>query len=100
LLLGKEEGFRHTSKPMNMTSLSLLAAITPMLAEISGDSLIHALVALVIWGIILWVLWWGLGRIAPPEPFMKIGTVVLVLLTVVVLINILLGIAGRPFIRW
>ncbi len=72
----------------------------PMLAEISGDSLIHALIALVIWGLILWLCWWGLAKIAPPEPFMKIGTVVLVLLTIVVLINILLGIDGRPFIRW
>lgn len=71
-----------------------------MLAVISGDTLISALVQLIIWGLILYLCWWGLGRIAPPEPFMKIGTVILVLLTVLVLINILLGIGGRPFIKW
>ena len=74
--------------------------LIPMLAVISGESLIDALIQLVVWGLILWVLWWGLGKIAPPEPFMKIGTVILVLITVVVLINILLGIGGRAFIRF
>jgi len=72
----------------------------PILAVISGDTVLSALVQLVIWGLILWILYWALGKIAPPEPFMKIGTVILVLLTVVVLVNILLGLDGRAFIRW
>jgi uncharacterized membrane protein YwzB len=76
------------------------AYMMTMLAVISGDTIIHALIAIVIWGLILWLCWWALGKIAPPEPFMKIGTVVLVLLTVVVLVNILLGIDGRAFIKW
>ena len=71
-----------------------------MLALISGDQLISTLVTLVIWGVIMYVLWWGLGKIAPPEPFLKIGTVILVLLTVVVLVNILLSLGGHPLIRW
>lgn len=74
--------------------------LVPMLAAISGESLLNVLLQLVIWGIILWVLYWALGKIAPPEPFLKIGTVILVLLTVVVLVNILLGIGGRAFIKW
>lgn len=44
---------------------------------------------LVIWGLILYVLWWALGKIGLPEPFNKIALVVLVLLTVVVLLNLL-----------
>ena len=72
----------------------------PILAVISGDTVLSALVQLVIWGLILWILYWAFGKIAPPEPFMKIGTVILVLLTVVVLVNILLGLDGRAFIRW
>jgi len=72
----------------------------PMLAVISGDTIIHALIAIVIWGLILWLCWWGLRTIAPPEPFLKIGTVILVLLTVVVLVNILLSLDGRAFIKW
>lgn len=66
----------------------------------SGEQLVNALVYLVIWGCILWVLYWGLNKIAPPQPWLKVGTVILVIITVVVLINILLGIAGKPFIRW
>jgi uncharacterized membrane protein YwzB len=71
-----------------------------MFSVISGDTILHALVELVIWGLIVWILWWALAKIAPPEPFMKIGTVILVLLTVVVLINILLSLDNRAFIRW
>jgi len=75
-------------------------SLLPLLALISGEQLINALVILVIWGVILWVLWWGLHKIAPPEPWLKVGTVILVLITVVVLINILLGLAGHGFIKW
>jgi len=75
-------------------------SLLPLLALISGEQLINALVTLVIWGVILWVLWWGLHKIAPPEPWLKVGTVILVLITVVVLINILLGLAGHGFIKW
>lgn len=74
--------------------------LIPFLALISGEQLLNALVVLVIWGVILWVLWWGLHKIAPPEPWLKVGTVILVLITVVVLINILLGLAGHSFIKW
>ncbi len=67
---------------------------------ISGSGLIGLLVSLVIVGLILWVLWWGLGKIGLPEPFNKVATVILVLITVVFLINILLGFAGHPLVRW
>lgn len=49
------------------------------------------LFALVIWGIIFWVLWWGLRTIAPPEPWGKVATVILVLATVYVLVGLLMG---------
>lgn len=77
--------------------LSILASI---LAVINGDQLIEALIYVVVWGVIMWVLWWGLNTIAPPEPWKKVGTVLLVLITVLVLVNILLGIGGHPIIRW
>jgi uncharacterized membrane protein YwzB len=67
---------------------------------ISGTALLSALVYLVICGLILYVLWWGLGKIGLPEPFNKIATVLLVLVTVVILINFLLGLGGSPLIRW
>lgn len=67
---------------------------------ISGQELLSILLYLVVWGLILYVCWWGLGRLGLPEPFGKIGTVILVILTVVVLLNLLLGFVGTPLIRW
>lgn len=67
---------------------------------ISMNSLLFALVYLCVWGLILYILWWALGKIAPPEPFMKIGTVILVVITVIVLINLLMGFIGTPLFSW
>jgi heme A synthase len=73
----------------------------PILAAIDGQQLLGSLFALAIWALILWVLWWGLRKIALPEPWNKLATVVLVLLTVVIAINILFGLLGKqPFIRF
>ncbi len=75
--------------------------LIPMMAALmSGDKLIHALVVLVVWGVIMFILWWALGKIAPAEPWNKVGTVILVLITVVVLVNILLSLIGKPLIDW
>jgi len=54
-------------------------------------NILTLLFTLVIWGIIFYVLWWGLGKVGLPEPFNKIATVVLVIATVIVLIGILTG---------
>lgn len=74
--------------------------LIPIIGAISGEQLLNSLIILVIWGVIMWVLWWGLHKIAPPEPWLKVGTVILVIITVVVLVNILLGLAGHSFIKW
>lgn len=63
--------------------------------------MLSLLIYLVIWGLILYVLWWGLGKVALPEPFNKIAMVVLVLITIIVLLNILFGFAGGvPQVNW
>ena len=49
------------------------------------------LISLVIWGLIFWVIWWGLGEMAIPEPFNKVIRVVLVLGVVIVVIGLLMG---------
>ena len=67
---------------------------------ISGQELLSVLLYLCIWGLIIYVLWWGIGKIGLPEPFGKIATVVLVVLTVVVLLNLLFGFAGAPLVVW
>lgn len=58
--------------------------------------LISILVYLVIWGLILYVLWWAIGAIGLPEPFNKIATVLLVVFTVAILLNLLFGFAPMP----
>jgi heme A synthase len=65
---------------------------------IAGNELVSVLIYLVVWGCILWVLWWGIGRIGLPEPFNKIATVILVLITVVILLNLLMGFTGVPLL--
>lgn len=57
------------------------------------------LLTLVIWGLIFWLFWWGLEKIAPPEPFNKVATFVLVLGSIVVVIGVLMGsIPPFPFL--
>jgi len=72
----------------------------PLLGQISGDAVIHSLIYLIVIGVVFWLLWWLLAYIALPEPFAKVGRVILAVAAVVVLINILLGIAGHPIFRW
>ncbi len=65
-----------------------------MIALASASGLLGILVQLVIVGLIFYILWWALGVIAPPEPFRKILTVILVLVAVIYLVNLLLGVGG------
>ena len=67
---------------------------------ITGSTLFALLIELIIGGLILYVIWWGLGKIGLPPPFDKIATVIVVLVTVVFLINILLGLGGHPLVTW
>lgn len=63
-------------------------------------SILAILITLVIWGLVFYVLWWGLSVIALPEPFNKIATVILVLAVVIVVIGTLMGeIAPFGFLR-
>ena len=61
--------------------------------------IISLLAYIIIWGLVLYVLWWGIGKIGLPEPFGKIATVVLVLLTIIVLLSLLFGVAPLPKLR-
>lgn len=67
---------------------------------IAASSLLSLLIYVVVIGLILYLCWWGLARIGLPEPFNKIATVILVLITVVVLINLLMGFTGTPLFNW
>jgi hypothetical protein len=65
------------------------------------SSLVSILVALIIAGGIVWLLWWLIGYIGLPEPFNKIARVIIAVVAVVFCINLLLSLGGgQPFIRW
>ncbi len=62
-------------------------------------TILALLLALVVWGLIFWLLWWAMGALAMPEPFAKVIKVVLIVAAVVVIIGLLTGsIAPFPFL--
>lgn len=54
-------------------------------------ALLPILLSLIIWGLIFWLLWWGLGKIGIGEPFNKVATVILVIASIAVVIGLLTG---------
>ena len=50
----------------------------------------------IIVALIFWCIWWFLGYVGLPEPFAKIAKVVVGLVALIVVINLLLGMAGGP----
>lgn len=74
--------------------------LLPILGAISGEAVISVLVWVVVVGIIFWLLWWLLGYVGLPEPFNKVARVILALAAVLMLINALLTLVDKPFIRW
>lgn len=78
-----------------------MLTLLPILSYVvGGDSLIAALVWMVVVGVIFYLFHWLLTYVDPPEPFGKVARVILALAAVIILVNVLLGLVGRPFIRW
>jgi hypothetical protein len=71
-----------------------------MLGAIDGGQVVEAIIWLVVAGLVYWILDWALKKVALPEPFNKVATVLLILLVVVVVINALFLLIGKPFIKW
>jgi hypothetical protein len=67
--------------------------------DISVASLLGVVVWLCIIGGVCWLLWWLVGFIGLPEPFNKVARGIIAVVAVVLLINLLLGLAGHSFIR-
>ncbi len=68
------------------------------LANISGNSLVNAIVYLLIMGIVFGILLW-IVKISPiPDPFKKVVVWVIYLVGALFLINWLLGFTGNSFI--
>lgn len=54
-------------------------------------SVVDLLVSLAIYGLVFYILFWGSGKIALPDPFGKVLSVVLVIAAVAILIGLLAG---------
>ena len=67
---------------------------------ISGGLILIIVLQLVIGGLIFYVAYWALSKIALPDPFNKIALVLLVVLCALWLINLLLTISGHPLVHW
>ena len=59
----------------------------------NADLIMILLFKIVIWGLVFYVVWWGLNKIGLPEPFNKIAIVVLVILAVYVALMFLMPMA-------
>lgn len=66
---------------------------------LSAHMLIMLLVQLVIGGLILYLCFWFVNYIAPPEPVKKVALVIIALFAFLWLVNLLLTLGGHPFIN-
>jgi len=71
-----------------------------LLAVVSGSQLLNSFVILVVGALIFWLILWFVRYVGIPEPFNKVIRVVVGLVALIFLINFLLSIIGRDFIRW
>lgn len=53
-------------------------------------AILPIIIKLVIAGLIAYICWWALAKIAPPEPFYKIAQVLIVLVVAIYCITLLL----------
>lgn len=87
---------------MKAALLALLGLMpsTALAATVSVDSLVSTVVYLVIIALIFWAIWWFLGYVGVPEPFNKVIRVLIGLAALVIVVNILLGMAGHPLVTF
>lgn len=69
-----------------------------MIALISGRGLIEQLLVLIVLGVVLYVIWLLISRSPIPEPFKNVLIWIVYLIGALILINVLLGLIGRPLI--
>jgi hypothetical protein len=76
------------------------APLAPLLAALTAEAMVNCVIWLIIAGVIYWLLTWLIGKSPIGEPFKTIATFVVALIAVIILINALLTLVGKPFIRW
>ena len=71
-----------------------------ILAAISGENVVWAVIWLIIAAMVFWLISWLITYIGVPEPFNKVIKVILAIVAVLICINALLTLAGKPLISW
>ncbi len=66
---------------------------------ISLSALLHAVILLVIVGLVFWLFSWLIDYVGLPEPFRKVARCILAVVAVLVCVSILLGLAGMEVWR-
>ena len=74
--------------------------LMPMLAAISGESLMWLVIWLIIIGVIFWLVQTLVKKIPMDETVKVVINVVMYIGLTVLLINALLSLMGRGFIKW
>lgn len=69
-----------------------------LFAAISGNALIMCVIWLLIAAVVFWLLNWLVAQVGIGEPFAKVIKVVLAIVAVLICINALLTLVGRPLI--
>ena len=83
-----------------MKALAIALAFVSPLAfaavNLSLGGLMETVIYLIIVGGVLWLLLWLVGYVGLPEPFAKVAKIIIMVVGVIILINVLLGLAGTP----
>lgn len=78
--------------------------MNPILMAIEGSGVVHLLVVVLIVGIIAALIWaagrWAIIKFAAPPVVMTIWNGLFMLIGLIIAINFLLGLIGKPLITW
>lgn len=68
----------------------------PFFAALAGGdgSLVNMLIAVVVIGLVCFLLWWLIDYAGTPQPFNKVGKVLIALVAVVLLIRLIVRVTG------
>lgn len=66
------------------------------MSNITNNSVVDALIWLVLGGLVYWLFTWALGALGIPEPFNKVAKVIGVVAAFLFVLNIILRLAGHP----
>ena len=66
-------------------------------SNLSESNITNAIIWVCVMGLVIWLLYWLIGKLAIPEPFNKIAYAVLAIVSVVLCIKILFKFVGNPF---